>query len=338
MVGDWFNEIVAESMDVIKEKVKGFKEGYGRAEVRAGVRALLSEQIMRSCERGYYEDEGLVGCKAGEGEWGRKLDSVSAGLTRSGVGRASTQMVADVLLGYMQEIVDAEPWVHHPAARKTVMDITRGLIDSRFDLTVDQVENTIKPYKIEVECSVGEWKDGVGSASRALEERIKRNSGEEREIRRDVGRRRMRQALSWIERKEKNGGEPPFTEDVLDKARIVRRLGIESGKLGLRLSAVKSRACRTEKGRDCCPEVYLHMLGDKLSGTAAMFVDVEMLSEFYGDVVREVEGVLYYGVRGDEVRKFARENERVGKWLDGIERVGVLKDVLQKLDEIRRGD
>jgi hypothetical protein len=209
------------------------------------------------------------------------------------------------------------------------------MIEARFDTTVDQVENTIKPYKFDVECSEAEWKAGIIAACGALERRIKGNDSEVREIRKNVGRRRMRQALAYIEKEGK--GDAPFSDDVLDLARRARMLGIQSKVFSSRLSAVRSRGCRTVKGRECCPEVYLHMLGGKLAATAAMFVDVEMLSEVYFCLPREFEKELYYGVRGDAVGVFARENKEVGRHLDGILRSEVLGDVLVLLRELKDG-
>jgi predicted naringenin-chalcone synthase len=107
-------------MDVLKGRLKGFQDAFGRKEVREGVLRLLEDKIMQVCERVYYGD-GMQGCKVGGAEWATRLDSASAGLTKSGVGRASTQMVADVLTGFMQTITDGEPWVHHPGASKVIM-------------------------------------------------------------------------------------------------------------------------------------------------------------------------------------------------------------------------
>jgi hypothetical protein len=207
------------------------------------------------------------------------------------------------------------------------------MIEARFDTTVDQVENTIKPYKFDVECSEIEWKAGILSAGVALEEKIKANNEVIRDIRKEVGRRRMRQALAWI---EKNGtGDAPFADGILDQAREVKTLTTLTTLLASRLSTVKSRACRSDKSRVTCPEIYLHMLSDKLAYTSAMFVDVEMLREVYFDMPRELEQVLYYGVRGDEVGVFARENAEVGEHLGWLRRSEVLKEVEIKLRELK---
>jgi hypothetical protein len=105
-------------MDVLKRRIKGMQDGYGRSEVRDGVKKLLEDKVMDVCERVYYD--GDMKCKVGERMPG-KLDVASAALTKSGVGRSSTQMVVDRLVKSMEEIIADEPWSHHPNAGKVIM-------------------------------------------------------------------------------------------------------------------------------------------------------------------------------------------------------------------------
>ena len=51
--------------------------------------------------------------------------------------------------------------------------------------------------------------------------------------------------------------------------------------LKLRLMAVKSKQCATKKNKYHCPEVFLDAVADKLTTTADLFLDAELLSKFY---------------------------------------------------------
>jgi replication fork clamp-binding protein CrfC len=51
--------------------------------------------------------------------------------------------------------------------------------------------------------------------------------------------------------------------------------------LKLRLLAVKSKQCATKKNKYHCPEVFLDAVADKLTTTADLFLDAELLSKFY---------------------------------------------------------
>ncbi len=54
--------------------------------------------------------------------------------------------------------------------------------------------------------------------------------------------------------------------------------------LKMRLLAVKSKQCANQKNKYFCPEVFLDVVADKLTSTAVLFLDVELLSEFYHNV------------------------------------------------------
>jgi hypothetical protein len=52
----------------------------------------------------------------------------------------------------------------------------------------------------------------------------------------------------------------------------------------MRLMAVKSKQCASKKNKYYCPEVFLDAVADKLTTTADLFLDAELLSKFYYSV------------------------------------------------------
>ena len=50
--------------------------------------------------------------------------------------------------------------------------------------------------------------------------------------------------------------------------------------LRLRLTAVRSKQCANKKNKYYCPEVFLDAVADKLTTTADLFLDAELLSKF----------------------------------------------------------
>jgi len=55
--------------------------------------------------------------------------------------------------------------------------------------------------------------------------------------------------------------------------------------LKLRLKALKSKRCRVGPESDVlCPEVFLNALADKLAYTSAMFINIELLEQFFYQV------------------------------------------------------
>lgn len=55
--------------------------------------------------------------------------------------------------------------------------------------------------------------------------------------------------------------------------------------LKMRLITLKSKRCRTGPENDIlCPEIFLDVVADKLAYTAAMFINIELLEQFFYQV------------------------------------------------------
>ena len=55
--------------------------------------------------------------------------------------------------------------------------------------------------------------------------------------------------------------------------------------LKLRLAALKSKRCRAGPKSDVlCPEAFLNVVADKLAYTSAMFINIELLDQFFYQV------------------------------------------------------
>src|SRR5579859_3398089 len=55
--------------------------------------------------------------------------------------------------------------------------------------------------------------------------------------------------------------------------------------LNLRIRALRSKQCAVKDNNYVCPEVFLDAVADKLSSMAVLFLNVELLSEFYYQVL-----------------------------------------------------
>lgn len=51
--------------------------------------------------------------------------------------------------------------------------------------------------------------------------------------------------------------------------------------LKMRLIAIRSKQCGTKKNKYYCPEIFLDAVAEKLTSTADLFLDAELLSKFY---------------------------------------------------------
>jgi len=103
----------------------------------------------------------------------------------------------------------------------------------------------------------------------------------------------------------------------------------------MRLSALKSKQCATKENRYFCPEIFLDVVATKLTSTAVLFLNVELLSEFYYIFPIELDVRLGRGLSKDEVERFAKEDPRVRGHLEVIRRKELLELVLEKMEGLR---
>jgi hypothetical protein len=104
----------------------------------------------------------------------------------------------------------------------------------------------------------------------------------------------------------------------------------------MRLLAVKSKQCANLKNKYYCPEVFLDVVADKLTSTAVLFLNVELLSEFYYNFPRELDLRLGRHLDQREIERFAREDPKVRRHLDVIKRKEMLELVLEKIESLRQ--
>ena len=69
------------------------------------------------------------------------------------------------------------------------------------------------------------------------------------------------------------------------------------------------------------------MVADKLAYTSSMFINIELLDQFFYQFPREIDSRLLYDLDRNEIVEFARENPEIRKHLDLQERKDKLEEV-----------
>lgn len=103
----------------------------------------------------------------------------------------------------------------------------------------------------------------------------------------------------------------------------------------MRLLATKSKQCAQRKNKYYCPEIFLDVVADKLTATAVLFLNVELLSEFYYNFPRELDVRLGRHLSEADIDRFAREDPKIRRHLDLIRRKEMLELVLEKMESLR---
>ncbi|KAG0171753.1 dynamin-like GTPase mgm1 [Apophysomyces sp. BC1034] len=355
---------VAETMDSLKHNFKDLANNFGKPQVRHEVRTMLEQRVLDICAEQYWLDPKIAELPKSTSDdiyWLYKIDLASAALTKSGIGRSTTQLVVDVLLSNMERLANADPFTCHPETRKQIMNFTSEILRTKFLTTSDQVENTIKPYKYEVEVTDVEWAEGVKRSVALLEKELEMCDQAAQTIKNSVGKRKLKGAINYLldnEREDSRRQErmrqmaeegfgsheevfspedeeavkPFYNPRLLEKAKEALFLRDRAMIIKYRIAALKSRQCKSADNKQYCPEAFLNVIAEKLTYTAVMFIQVELLNEFFFQFPREVDNRLVYEMNRKQIQHFARENPPIQKHLDLQERKTKLEEVMDKLN------
>lgn len=210
---------LAESLDAFKQSFKSFQESFGRPQVRELLKAELDQRVLDLLAQRYWnkpindlspalpELDPLSEITKADPQslyWQRKLDASTSSLTKLGIGRLATNVVATALSEQVDSLVAASTFSTHPFAREAITGAASGILNERFYSTSDQVENCIKPFKFEVDVDDTEWAKGRTNVSEVLKKELKACNEAVKGVEIQVGGgRKLKDVMGYIERVRK---------------------------------------------------------------------------------------------------------------------------------------
>lgn len=355
---------LAESLDAFKHEFKKVSEQFGRRQVRDIVKRELDQQVLNLLAQRYWNrpvddlrpvdqssesiQEPLQSLPKADPEnplWHLKLDASTSTLTKLGIGRLATTVTAQALHSAVQGLIYSTPFASHPFAVQAITAASENILkDLAYD-TSDELEICVKPYKYRVEVSDQEWKQGRENISKVLKDELQSCESALKSVEDQIGsRRKAKDVLAFIDRVRKGetilegngvGGAGGFSSALLEKGKEALFLRDRSDILRMRLMAIKSRQCAQASNKYYCPEVFLDAVAEKLTSTADLFLDAELLSKFYYQFPRILEK---WGRDLDEstVERFAREDPKIRRHLDVVRRKELLEHVLKEMEGLRQ--
>ncbi|KAF2272682.1 uncharacterized protein EI97DRAFT_461781 [Westerdykella ornata] len=354
---------LAESLDAFKHAFRGFSEQFGREQVRELLKHELDQQVLNLLAQKYWnrpfddlsaavpESDPLSGLMKADPQgqnqiWQIKLDSSSAALTKLGVGRLATSVVANALQAHIDRLITQSRFSAHPFARQAITEASTSILkDLSYDIA-DELEICIKPYKYRIEVEDHEWAKGRDNVAKVLKEELKVCEDAVKRLEEQMGgRKKVKDVMSFIDRVRSGqvvlegdgvGGAGGFSAALLRKGREAVFLRDRVDVLKMRLMAVKSKQCANKKNKYHCPEVFLDAVADKLTTTADLFLDAELLSKFYYIFPRELDARLGRGLSQAEIDRFAREDPKIRRHLDVVRRKELLEHVLKEMESLRQ--
>jgi GTP-binding protein EngB required for normal cell division len=207
---------LAESLDAFKHSFRGFTEMFGREQVRELLKHELDQQVLNLLAQKYWnkplEDltpplpetdllDDLPKADPDHPLWHLKLDASTASLTKLGVGRLATSVIASALQTHVDRLVANSTFSAHPFARQAITEASTNILrDLSYDIS-DELEICIKPYKYRTELNDAEWAQGRENISNVLKGELKDCDAAVKQVEAEVGgRRKLRDVMGFIDR------------------------------------------------------------------------------------------------------------------------------------------
>ncbi|KAB5563064.1 dynamin family protein [Coniochaeta sp. 2T2.1] len=351
---------LAESLDAFKHSFKQFEKSFGRAQMLEVLKNTLDQRVLDQLAARYWnkpitdlsvhppEIDSILDLPKADPDslyWHRRLDASASALTKLGIGRLATTVVASAIQSNIEKLISQSTFNNHPFARQAITEAASSILNERFYSTSDQVENCIKPFKFEIDIEDREWAAGRDHVGGVLKTELEHCQGALKNLENNVGgKRKLKEVMTFIDKVRKGdvvlegeskAGAGGFSAALLAKGREAVFLRDRADIINMRLMAVKSKQCRTLKNKYYCPEVFLDAVATKLAATSVLFLNVELLSEFYYQFPRELDARLGRHLADEEIERFAKEDPKIRRHLEVIRRKELLELVLEKMESLR---
>ncbi|KAK0616086.1 P-loop containing nucleoside triphosphate hydrolase protein [Bombardia bombarda] len=350
---------LASSLDDFKHQFHQFARSFGRPQMHDLLKAALDQRVLDQLAARYWnkpiddlssaprEPENLVDLPKADPKsphWHMQLDMASSALTRLGVGRLATAVVSSAIQSDVDRLISKSAFSKHPSARQVISDAAATVLADRAYTTSDGIEFSLKPYKFEVDIQPQEWQQGRDHVGDVLKTELEQCRAAMKNLESNVGGKgKLKEVMTFVDKARKgdiviegesSNGAGGFSASLLARGREAVFLRDRADIINMRMMAVKSRQCKSLENKYYCPEIFLDAVATKLTQTAVLFLNVEMLNDFYARFPREVETKLSEQMAGGGLERFAQEDAKIRRHLDLIKRKELLELVLTKINTL----
>ncbi|CUS20449.1 LAQU0S01e06832g1_1 [Lachancea quebecensis] len=328
------------NVDILKLAIKEFQEKFNRYELKSILKADLDQRVLDLLASRYWKDENLQDLSSKKSDkdessalyWHKKLELSSSSLTKIGVGRVSTTLVTNAILRELENILDMTQLKNHDLIKELVNNTAVNVLNMKYYATADQVENCIKPFKYEIDLEERDWSVALDHSTKLMREELRQCNERLQAIKNTVGNRKLQQVTAYLQQDSARQETLGFSALLLERGREAAFLEKRLQLLSFRLKTLKNK-CHSTADKDVCPEVFLNAVSDKLTSTAVLFLNVELLSDFFYNFPIELDRKLT-ALSDEQVEMFAKEDPRIARHIELQKRKELLTLALERIDSI----
>lgn len=326
------------NIDILKLTIKEFQEKFDRYKLKSILKAELDQKVLDFLANRYWKDDNLyeLSSKIKSNDemvyWHRKLELASSSLTKIGIGRLSTNLATNAILQELDNILNKTQLKNHDLIKDLVNNTAVNVLNSKFYSTADQVENCIKPFKYEIDLEDRDWSMAKDHSVRLIKEELRQCNERFNLIQNHIGNKKLKRVMSYLEEDSSRPETLGMSKMLLERGKEALFLDKRSKVLQFRLNMLKNK-CHSRSEKDRCPEIFLNAVNEKLTSTAVLFLNVELLSDFFYNFPIELDRRLSQ-LSNEQIELFAKEDPKISKHIELQKRKELLELALEKIDSI----
>lgn len=178
--------------NALKEALKSISMQFPRCSLQTQIRDALEEELRVILRESFWN----INETSTEGS--DLLFECTSRLTKCGVGRLTTQLVLHQLVEQLKRVSKSVPFSYHTSLIEPLIEGTvkgTGGLKAKIQHTINQIENSTKPLKFQVDYTPQEWESGRNHAISMLEEEIQIENEKLTKIIKKVGQKNVVKVL-----------------------------------------------------------------------------------------------------------------------------------------------
>ena len=178
---------------------------FTRSQMQQHLQDAFHQRFLGLCDEFYWSADvadslpkSYAQVKEFEDNWEHRLQSSVASFTRSGVGRSMANLMAEQIIRAVHSALLHPPFSYHSTLHAQLCTAAETCLKRRSLAAIEQVENSMKPFKHGVEFTPHEWSQATHQLLSVLRATERQWTQDIDAIKEQLGLKRLRRAVEFL--------------------------------------------------------------------------------------------------------------------------------------------
>lgn len=207
---------VSDLVSSLKREFAHLSRKFTRNQIDLTLRELFNQKLIEICDDQIWTKMTCIDETTGSDPY-RKLNQCLSSFTRSGVGKFTANFISDAIYSEIEMILNRPPFTFHSDLRNKITSAADAFLKSKCQTAMEQVENSMKPYKQGIEFTPRDWKDARRRLIKLFEAEEIKLQKEIEVSKNELGPKRLKRAVEYLQ----SSSDESLTSPSLVKAKLL---------------------------------------------------------------------------------------------------------------------